>query len=432
MMEMCKKYKPIGKLWVGLDLMITVTQPKDIELLTETFLDKSQQYKVIKEGLGDGLITASVEKWKLHREAIIHNFDENILSSYTKVFVKHAKILANTLKKDYVKTRFDVYWKFFGCTFDIICESCIDLNFDSVQQNQYMLWIARSTEITGHRLFHPLHQIDILWDLGSVSNELTLISWGIVKFVRQIVARIKFQNLGKNQDEIPQNFINNLMTLTYDKKIWTEEELVDETQTILAAGTNSTALTNSFFMLMMAIHQDVQEKIYQELFTIFGEDNRDVTLEDLAQMTYLERSIKETMRLFPAVPIIGRSIDKDFILDGYVLPKGSSLLIPIAVVHRDPSIWKIPLKFDPDRFLPEEFQKIPRGAYMPFGLPPRNCIGSKFAMVSMKVVLSTILRNFRVVSCQYRSIEEIKFRINILIKATNGYGITLESRLKQQ
>ncbi|RZC37671.1 p450 domain containing protein, partial [Asbolus verrucosus] len=118
-----------------------------------------------------------------------------------------------------------------------------------------------------------------------------------------------------------------------------------------------------------------QDKIYQELLVIFGDDDRDATLNDLAQMAHLERAIKETMRLFPVGPVLGRSIDKDFVLDKYVLPKGSTLLIPVALIHRDPAIWKNPLVFDPDRFLPEEFEKIPRDAYMPFGLPPRNCIG---------------------------------------------------------
>ncbi|RZB70358.1 p450 domain containing protein [Asbolus verrucosus] len=401
MMEICDKYRPIGKLWLGTQLMIIVTKPEHIHLLTKTFLGKAKQYDFMKQGLGNGLLTAPVEIWKFHRKAINHSFNENILNSYMEIFVKHAKILTNKLEKDFVG--------------------------------------IRGSEIIGHRFLHPLYQFDFVWDLCALSKELVQLTRYTFTYVTQIVARKKAQNHGKNQTET-KNFISYLMKLTYEKLTWTEKELVDEVQTMMAAGADTTALIESFFMLMMAIHQEIQvlfhifliiDKIHQELLAIFGNDDRNVILDDLAQMAYLERAIKETMRLFPVGPVLGRCIDEDFVLDKCVLPNGSSLIIPVALVHRDPSIWKNPLKFDPDRFLPEEFEKIPRGAYMPFSLPPRNCIGSKFAVMSMKVTLSTILRNIRVVSCQYNSVDEIKFGVKVLISATNGYGITLQHRLKE-
>ncbi|KAJ3620580.1 hypothetical protein MTP99_004515 [Tenebrio molitor] len=67
---------------------------------------------------------------------------------------------------------------------------------------------------------------------------------------------------------------------------------------------------------------------------------------------------------------------------------------------------------------------------MPFSIPPRNCIGMSFAMMSMKVSLSNIIRNFRIISTQHKSVESIKLRINVVIASKNGYGVTLKLRKK--
>jgi cytochrome P450 family 4 len=274
-----------------------------------------------------------------------------------------------------------------------------------------------------------------------------------------------------NKDEVAdssnnKNYLSNLIKLTEEEGKWTDKEMMEEIQTMVATGSDTTAITLSFATIMLAMHQVVQEKLYKEMCDIFGNTDRDPTLDDLTRMDYLERVIKETMRLFPVGPLLLRQVQEDikirkffnglncgtvmneYVVGDIVIPQGSELFIPVHFIHRNPIHWPDPLKFDPDRFLPEEINKRPRYSFMPFSIPPRNCIGKifsimifhvlnvfifsgmSFAMTSMKVSLSNVIRNFRVISTQHKSVESIKLRINVVLGSVDGYGVTLKPRKK--
>lgn len=99
----------------------------------------------------------------------------------------------------------------------------------------------------------------------------------------------------------------------------------------------------------------------------------------LGNLKYMERVIKEGLRLYPSANTIGKCTDKDIHTnDGYIIPKGSSAILMIYDIHRDEKHWPEPEKFDPDRFLPENSVKRHPFAYLPFSAGPRNCIGKIF------------------------------------------------------
>jgi cytochrome P450 family 4 len=87
--------------------------------------------------------------------------------------------------------------------------------------------------------------------------------------------------------------------------------MMEEIQTMIMAGSDTTAITLSFATIMLAMHQDIQEKLNKEMCDIFENTDRDPTLDDLTRMDYLERVIKETMRLFPLTPILLRQVQED-------------------------------------------------------------------------------------------------------------------------
>lgn len=113
-------------------------------------------------------------------------------------------------------------------------------------------------------------------------------------------------------------------------------------------GHDTTATGITWTIQMLGCHEDLQEKAYEEIMEICG-DSSELTLDHIGQMKYLECFIRETLRLYPSVPIIARRSGEDSIIGGHFIPQNTQLLINIYLIHRDPSQWKDPEVFDPDR-----------------------------------------------------------------------------------
>ncbi|KAF7275459.1 hypothetical protein GWI33_011697 [Rhynchophorus ferrugineus] len=150
--------------------------------------------------------------------------------------------------------------------------------------------------------------------------------------------------------------------------------LRDEVNMFLFAGTETTALTLSFILVVLGMFQDIQDKVLQEILEVIG-PGRCPESKDLHNLQYTDRVIKETLRLFPVASIFIRYITKDTNLGDFVIPKYASVYFGVLYIHRNEKYWPNPLKFDPDRFLPEEQVKRHPCTYIPFSYGPRNCIG---------------------------------------------------------
>lgn len=180
---------------------------------------------------------------------------------------------------------------------------------------------------------------------------------------------------------------------------------------------------------MLGIHQDIQQRVLEEQQSIFGDDmQRDCTFADTLQMTYLERVICETLRMYPPVPLIARKVEEDIKLKSgpYTVAKGTTVMVLQYFVHRRADIYPDPEKFNPDNFLPERTANRHYYAYIPFSAGPRSCVGRKFAMLQLKVLLSTLIRKYRVSST--RTQKDFKLQGDIILKMTNGFYISMEPR----
>ncbi|KAL0100497.1 hypothetical protein PUN28_019659 [Cardiocondyla obscurior] len=178
----------------------------------------------------------------------------------------------------------------------------------------------------------------------------------------------------------------------------------------------------------MGCHPDIQEKVIQELDEIFGDSDRPATFQDTLEMKYLERCLMETLRMYPPVPVIARTINTDLKLatGNYTIPAGATVIVTTFKMHRQPHIYPNPEVFNPDNFLPEKTANRHYYAFVPFSAGPRSCVGRKYAMLKLKIILSTIMRNFRVKS----DIKESDFRLqaDIILKRAEGFKIRLVPR----
>jgi len=100
-----------------------------------------------------------------------------------------------------------------------------------------------------------------------------------------------------------------------------------------------------------------------------------VTSEMISQLKYLDMVIKESLRIYPSVPGIGRVLSEDVVIDGVTIPKGTDITIQIHVMHNSKRFWEDPEVFDPERWSLENSKDKDPFLYIPFSAGNRNCIG---------------------------------------------------------
>ncbi len=167
-----------------------------------------------------------------------------------------------------------------------------------------------------------------------------------------------------------------------------EGELRDQLLTFLFAGHETTSLALTYTILSLTQHPAVEKRLHEEWDEVFG--STDPTSSDVPKLTYTDRVVRETLRLYPPAFAVFRTATEDISLGGYVIPDGTNVTIPQFRVHRDPRFYDDPEAFDPDRW--DDPPERPEYAYFPFGGGPRHCIGMRFAMMELKLVLPTVLR----------------------------------------
>ncbi|GBM28362.1 Cytochrome P450 4c3 [Araneus ventricosus] len=180
-------------------------------------------------------------------------------------------------------------------------------------------------------------------------------------------------------------------------------------------------------LYLIGLHSDVQTKLHEEMDKVFGEDTEQPASErNLSDLQYLDCVLKETNRLYPTAPVFGREIQEDTNISGHIIPKGTTCAVVTYFLHRDEEVFPDAEIFDPERFSLENCIKIPEYAYIPFSAGPRNCIGQRFAMMEIKVIISSILRNFSIESLDTR--DEVKPFIFITLHPSPPIRIRIRPR----
>ncbi|ORW30950.1 cytochrome P450 [Mycobacterium paraense] len=167
-----------------------------------------------------------------------------------------------------------------------------------------------------------------------------------------------------------------------------DDEICHELALFMLAGHDTTSTTLTYALWSLGHHRDLQERVRAEVAAV-GE--RALTPEDVPALGLTVRVLHEALRLCPPAAGTMRTPTQDIVVDGHLVEAGSMALVSFYALHRDPALWDDPLRFDPDRFLPERSKDRSRWQYLPFGGGPRSCVGDHFAMLEATLALATIV-----------------------------------------
>ncbi|XP_078693438.1 cytochrome P450 3A21-like [Branchiostoma floridae x Branchiostoma belcheri] len=179
------------------------------------------------------------------------------------------------------------------------------------------------------------------------------------------------------------------------KQPLTRDDVVANGIGFFQAGFDTVSITLSFTLYQLALDQEIQDKVRQEIQDV-TDGQGVVDYEAVQKMSYLEMCLMETLRLYSLVAAHMRVASEDVKLKDLTIPKGMSVVVPVLAIHYDPARWTEPRKFIPERFTKEEREKRNPFDWLPFGAGPRNCIGMRMAMMELKVAVARILMKYRI------------------------------------
>ena len=173
----------------------------------------------------------------------------------------------------------------------------------------------------------------------------------------------------------------------------TGEQVHDEVMNFLIAGYETVSDALGWTWYLLSQNPDVETRLHEELDRVLGD--RSATLADVGALRFTGNVIKESLRLYPPLWMIWRRALEDHLLDGYVAPAGSIIIMSQHVMQRDQRYFPEPLCFNPERWTEEFNEHLPKFAYFPFGGGPRQCIGDRFGFMELILVTATIAQKWK-------------------------------------
>ncbi|XP_013148149.1 PREDICTED: cytochrome P450 4V2-like [Papilio polytes] len=431
--ELSYKHKGAAKLWLGPKLYVAVSNAEDAKIILENCLDKDVVYRFLRPWLGHGLFVAPLNLWRTHRKVLLPVFNNKVVEDYLGVIGEQADILVERLSEQIGKGYFDILRYITACTLDIVFETAMGERMDIQHSPDTPYLRARHTVMTilNMRFFKVWLQPDCLFNLTSYAKQQSENIKLTHKFTDEVVRkrRLRYEQskFTKTTNEISDGNLRVVLDMLFGREIeFTDEQLREHIDSITIAGNDTTALVTAYTLVLLGLHQNVQEEVFQEQLSIFGKSRRNATKEDVQNMHCLERVIKESMRLYCVVPIVARNIDRDLYLpfSGVTLPTGTSAVVGAFAVHRSKVEWGPNAdEFDPNRFLPERSIGRHPAAFLPFSYGSRNCIGRNFGMIIMKSLISSIVRSYKM-----EALEIGPLKMELLLFPINGHQVCLTKR----
>lgn len=417
---------------------MVICHPDTIKVIQSSNAPKEKLvYHIVKPFLGDGLVTSEGDKWFRMRRLLTAAFHFEILKPYVKIFQESTAVLLEKWSSQEGK-EVELFHHVSLMTLDSILKCTLSYRSNCQdshgQKDPYIMVVYEASKQIVDRLVSPLLHADEVYKLTPEGRKffkncdyVHTKAYEIVKARRKALEDdVEKEKLRKKKH---LDFLDILLEARDDNgNGLTDEEIVGEVVTFMFAGHDTTASVISWTLYSLARHPEYQEKCRQEVDEVFGHKN-ELDWKQLGQLKYLHMCIKESSRIFTPVPMISRTLDKTYEIDGHQVPEGSWVMTNVYALHHNPHVWKEPETFDPMRFTTENAKDMSPYAYIPFSAGPRNCIGQAFALAEIKTSLAMILRKFKLSIFPENIVPVDDMIPELILRAKNGILVNISPRI---
>ena len=417
-----------------LDLIKTVTM-KNVEQFPD---HRPLVNRKVDPMLGGMLFMLNGDQWKDHRNMLSPTFTSSKIKTMFKLmsecasrFAEHLSNLPEEQRETEIKGLLTKY------TNDVIASCVYNASVDSVKEpnNVFYVYGRISTSFVTFKksLMFLVHR-NAPW-LAELL-QLKFVDSHIAKFFYDQVAETveTRQRTGARRSDILQLFMDNNKKREPGREM-TVQDMANHAFSFFFGGFDTVSSQTCIVAHLLAENPNVQERVQQEIDEMLENNNGELTYDAMHDMKYLDAVISEILRLYPIAPFLDRMCIKDFELPParpgdkpFTLKAGINIWIPVSGIHQDPKYYENPLKFDPDRFYENNRTITNSGAYMPFGLGPRMCIGNRFALTEMKVLLCHVLAKCSI-KLALKTITPLQFEKGVFnVTGKNGFWLAIEPR----
>jgi len=386
--HLAQTYGRMAHYRLGLSHIVFVNQ---LDFIQEILINQPQNFikertqRRMKILLGEGLITSDGEIHRRQRRIAAPAFHRQRIQAYGAIMVDRA---AHMRSQWQAHQPIDIASQMMQLALQVVARTLFntDVTDDVLQINDQVNVIM---ELYNYLIALPRAEAYMNWPLP-----------GLIRFrqARTKLDRVVQRMIADHRaDGVDRGDLLSMLLASRDEESdhsgMTDEQLRDEVLTIFLAGYETVANALTWTWYLLSQNPTAEDGLHAEIDSVLGE--RLPSLEDLPRLRYTEMVFAESMRLYPPAWAMGRQSIADVELGPYRFPSGTYFFFSQYIIQRSAEYFPDPLRFDPDRFLPENKSGRPRFAYFPFGAGGRQCIGEAFAWMEGVLMLATMAQKWR-------------------------------------
>ena len=335
--------------------------------------------RIFDKFLGNGILSADGEFWKKNQKMVRPGFHKERIEAYARLMVSLTEEMIDGFEEG---QSIDMFHNMTELTLAIVAKCLFDADVrgDAADVGEYMVTI---NDVLIEHIHAPI-PVPRWWPTASNRRKIRAID-----DMRGVIRRIISE---RRESEEDRGDLLSMLVFAQDEdgEGMSPKQLEDEAMTLFFAGHETTALTLTWLWYLVAKNPEVCAKLQDEVDRVL--QGREPSVDDLREMVYLDKVVKEGMRILPSVWTFMRQPVEDVEVGGHLLNKGANIFISPFVTHRDPRWFPDPEVFKPERWTKDFIKALPKGAYIPFSMGPRVCLGKQFALMEARLILARLVQ----------------------------------------